>query len=198
MKFCSQCGKGVVHRIPTGDDRPRYVCDHCATIHYQNPRLIVGCVAVHEDRVLLCRRGIEPRSGFWTLPSGFMENGETTLQGAHRETWEEARGRVEDQGLYRLFDLPHINQVYLFYRGRLVDGQHAVGPESTETRLCSESDVPWDELAFPVMLDTLRDFFADLKHGVFPMRVCGMQPHWSSFWRDTHPVQPPHSDEILQ
>lgn len=182
MKFCSECGQPISFRIPDGDDRPRHVCSHCGVIHYQNPRIIVGCIATHGERVLLCRRAIEPRLGYWTLPSGFMENGETTLQGAQRETWEEARGRVDDRGLYRLFDLPHINQVYLFYRGVLVDGEHAVGPESSATRLCSEAEVPWDQLAFPVMLDTLRDFFADMKRGEFPLRVCGVQPHWASFW----------------
>lgn len=189
MKFCSECGESVVQRVPEGDDRLRYVCDSCTTIHYHNPRVIVGCVAAYEGRVLLCQRAIEPRLGFWTLPSGFMENGETTLLGAHRETWEEARGRVVDEGLYRLFDLPHINQVYLFYRGQLVDGAHAVGPESAATALLREDEIPWSDLAFPVMLDTLRDYFEDSKRGHFPFKIAGPQPHWSTFWQrsDTRP-----------
>ena len=115
MKFCSLCGSAVSERVPEGDDRPRHVCDRCDTIHYSNPRVIVGCLAEHEGKILLCRRAIEPRSGLWTLPAGFMENGETTVQGAARETWEEARARVYGQELYRLFDLPGINQVYMFY-----------------------------------------------------------------------------------
>lgn len=183
MKFCCECGERVAERIPTGDDRLRFVCTACGIIHYQNPRLVVGCLSTHGERVLLCRRAIEPRSGFWTLPAGFMENGETSLDGARREMWEEARGHFVNHGLYRVFDLPHINQVYLFYRGELVDGEHGVGPESSETALFSEVDLPWDDLAFPVVLDTLRDFFADVVRGEFPVRVCGVQPHWAEFWR---------------
>lgn len=161
MKFCSECGGRVSLRVPQGDDRERFVCDLCAQVHYTNPRLIVGCVAEHDQRVLLCLRAIEPRRNFWTLPAGFMENGETTEQGAARETWEEARARVEGLSLYRVYDVPYISQVYLFYRCHLSDGQYAPGPESLECQLFAEHEVPWDQLAFPSVYRALRDYFAD-------------------------------------
>lgn len=176
MKFCSQCGEPVSQRVPEGDDRLRYVCDHCQTIHYQNPRIIVGCLPVHQHQVLLCRRAIEPRRRYWTLPAGFMENGETTLEGARRETWEEARARVQDEMLYRLFDLPHINQVYMFYRAQLVSPEFAAGSESLEVRLFDEEEIPWDELAFPVIELALRDFFSDRRLGRYQVRVSSVEP----------------------
>ena len=130
MKFCSSCGSMVVLSIPEGDDRERFVCSSCEIIHYVNPRVIVGCLPVYQDRVLLCKRAIEPRRNYWTLPAGFMENGETTLEGAARETWEEARAEVGDMQLYRVFDVPYINQVYMFYRCDLQRGEYGAGPES--------------------------------------------------------------------
>jgi ADP-ribose pyrophosphatase YjhB (NUDIX family) len=171
MKFCTSCGAGVSLRIPEGDDRQRFVCDACEAIHYINPRVIVGCVPVHEGKVLLCKRAIEPRRGFWTLPAGFMENGETTVQGAARETWEEARARVSDLELYRIFDVPHISQVYMFYRCAVVDGAYGVGPESSDSGLYGEDAIPWDEIAFPVIRETLKEYFADVGTGRFPVRV---------------------------
>jgi len=177
MKFCTACGNTVVLRIPEGDDRERFVCNSCDQVHYVNPRVIVGCLPVHEGRVLLCRRAIEPRRDYWTLPAGFMENGETTVQGAARETWEEARGKVRNLDLYRVFDVPHISQVYMFYRCELVDGAHDVGPESLETILAGEAEVPWDRIAFPVVLETLREYFADAPSGNFPVRVSAIEPH---------------------
>ena len=171
MNFCSACGAEVEVRVPAGDDRDRYVCVSCDSIHYINPRIIVGCLAVHEDRILLCKRAIEPRYGLWTLPAGFMENGETTRQGAARETWEEAKGRVSDLELYRVFDVPYISQVYMFYRCRLVDGGYGVGPESLETALYDEADIPWDEIAFPVVRETLTDFLRDRQRGGYPIVV---------------------------
>ena len=171
MKFCSKCGGKLDERIPEGDDRPRHVCSNCDTIHYINPRVIVGCVVEYENKILLCKRAIEPRSGLWTLPAGFMENGETTLQGAARETWEEARAVVEDQQFYRLFDVPNISQVYMFYRARLVDGAFGVGPESVETELFTEDEIPWQEIAFPVVYHTLREYFHDRKTQDWPVRV---------------------------
>jgi ADP-ribose pyrophosphatase YjhB (NUDIX family) len=175
MKFCSQCGHAVEERIPEGDDRPRHVCGRCDTIHYSNPRVIVGCLPEHEERILLCRRAIEPRSGLWTLPAGFMENGETTVQGAARETWEEARARVYEQHLYRVFDVPGINQVYMFYRALIVDGAYGVGPESTEVALFSESDIPWDQIAFPVVYHTLKEYLHDRIKKTWPVRVSAIQ-----------------------
>ena len=171
MKFCSHCGQSVILKIPAGDDRERHVCESCDTIHYQNPRIITGCLPIHEDKVLLCKRAIEPRYGLWTLPAGFMENGETTEQGALRESWEEARARIAIDSLYTLFNLPYINQVYLFYRGRLTDTDFGPGTESLEVELFSEDTIPWDDLAFPVVGKTLRHYFSDRLNGDYPIRT---------------------------
>ena len=171
MKFCTECGTRVEMRIPDGDDRERAVCPACGHIHYVNPRVIVGCLPVYEDKVLLCKRAIEPRYGYWTLPAGFMENGETTAEGAARETWEEARGNVTDLELYRVFDVPYISQVYMFYRCNLVDGEFGVGPESLETDLYTEDQIPWDEIAFPVVKQSLKAYFDDRRRGEYPIVV---------------------------
>ncbi len=175
MKFCSHCGGAVAHRVPEGDDRPRFVCSDCETIHYSNPRVIVGCVPEYDGRILLCRRAIEPRIGMWTLPAGFMENGETTLQGAARETWEEARARVCNQELYRIFDVPGINQVYMFYRANIVDGAFGIGPESAEVELFHEDAIPWDEIAFPAVYHTLKEFLHDRRESHWPVRVSAIR-----------------------
>lgn len=175
MKFCSSCGSAIVLSIPDGDDRERFVCSSCSLIHYINPRVIVGTLPVFEDRVLLCRRAIEPRMNFWTLPAGFMENGETTPEGAARETWEEARARVLNLELYRVFDVPYISQVYMFYRGQLDKGEHQPGPESLETALFDETQIPWEEIAFPVVKEALREYFQDRREGSFPVRVSAIQ-----------------------
>ena len=185
MKFCSDCGQPVLLRVPEGDDRERYVCSSCGVIHYQNPRVIVGMLATHGERVLLCRRAIEPRAGYWTLPAGFMENHETTAQGAQRETWEEARARIVNDSFYRVFDLPHINQIYMFYRGELLDGDYGVGPESTESALFHEQEIPWRELAFPVVQETLREFFEDRRRGHFPVRVSLIDQSWNGWFSRT-------------
>lgn len=171
MKFCSQCGQAVKLEIPAGDNRERHVCSHCDTIHYQNPRIITGTLPILGNQVLLCRRAIEPRYGLWTLPAGFMENGETTEQGASRETWEEARAKVRIKGLYTLFNLPQINQVYFFYRAELTRPEFGAGPESLEVALFHEDEIPWDELAFPVVERTLKHYFSDRKNGLFPVRT---------------------------
>lgn len=187
MKFCSECGHPVSQRVPEGDDRLRFICDHCQTIHYQNPQIVVGCLPVYGRQVLLCRRAIEPRRGYWTLPAGFMENGETTLEGACRETWEEARARVENEVLYRLFDLPQINQVYMFYRAEMPAAEFAPGSESLEVRLFEEAEIPWDELAFPVVVQALKDFFADRATGQYKVRVSGVKPVWPRGRPNTQP-----------
>lgn len=145
----------------------RYVCEACDAIHYQNPKIIVGCIPEWDGRILLCRRAIEPQRGRWTLPAGFMENGETTRQAAQRETWEEATARVEVGPLFSLFSLPHINQVYMLYRAALLDLEYAPGTESLEVRLFQEEEVPWEELAFRTIHDTLRFYFADRVSGEF-------------------------------
>jgi len=176
MNFCSHCGHAVEQRIPEGDSRLRHVCPDCQTIHYQNPRIIAGCLPVWDGKVLLCRRAIEPRYGFWTLPAGFMENGETIAEGAARETWEEAEANVSDLRLYTIFNIPYINQVYMLHRGELVEGRYGVGVESLECRLFTEDEIPWDELAFPSIRKTLRHYFADRAGGEFPVRVEDLVP----------------------
>jgi ADP-ribose pyrophosphatase YjhB (NUDIX family) len=178
MKYCSNCGAEVIKKVPDDDNRLRYVCPECEIIHYQNPKVVVGCLPVAGDKVLLCRRAIAPRIGFWTVPAGFMENGETMLEGALRETREEADAKVTDVTLYRLFDIPHINQVYVFYRGNL-DGGFGIGPESLESRLFTEEEIPWSKLAFPIVTDVLTDFFADRKTGEFPIRVSKPSSLWA-------------------
>ena len=170
MKYCSSCAHEVVRKIPEGEDRERDVCPSCGEIFYVNPKVIVGCIPTVGDQVLLCKRAIEPRYGKWTLPAGFMENRETTAEGAAREMWEEAEARAVDMALYRIFDVPHISQVYVFYRCEVVDGQFGVGSESLESLLYSEADIPWDELAFPVVIEMLREFFEDRKTQDFPVR----------------------------
>lgn len=170
VNYCSHCGAEVGVRVPEGDNRPRHVCGACGTIHYQNPKVVVGCIPEWGDRILLCRRAIEPRYGFWTLPAGFMERGETTQDGAARETYEEALARVEVLSLYTLFNLPHIDQVYLLFRSRLLDLGFGPGEESLEVRLFAEAEIPWGEIAFPVIRETLKLYFADRKAGGFPLR----------------------------
>ena len=170
MKYCSKCAHPVERRVPEGEDRERAECPACGEIHYVNPKIIVGCIPTVGDQVLLCKRAIEPRYGKWTLPAGFMENRETTEEGAAREMWEEAEARAVNMSMYRIFDVPHISQVYVFYRCEVADGQYGVGPESLETSLFDEVDIPWDQLAFPVVIEMLSEFFDDRKTQEFPVR----------------------------
>ncbi len=187
MKYCSDCGNTVISTVPEGDDRLRFVCSACDTIHYQNPRVVVGCLPVAGDQVLLCRRAIEPRYGYWTIPAGFMENGESMMEGALRETREEAAAKVRNVELYRLFDIPHINQVYVFYRGDL-DGEFGIGPESLESRLFREDEIPWSELSFPVVTDVLTDYFSDRREDHYPVRCSQPSPLWAEQvgWKNKH------------
>ncbi|QOY93665.1 NUDIX hydrolase [Massilia sp. UMI-21] len=165
MKFCSECAHPVALAIPEGDNRPRYVCPHCHAIHYQNPKLVVGSIPVWEQdgklQVLLCKRAIEPRYGYWTLPAGFMENEETTEQAAVRETEEEAGADIELGKLFTLLNVAHVHQVHLFYLARLRKLDFAPGDESLEVQLFTQDEIPWDELAFPTVRNTLELFFAD-------------------------------------
>jgi len=170
MKYCSHCGGEVELKVPTGDNRLRHICSQCNSIHYLNPKVVVGCIPVWEDRVLLCRRAIEPRYGLWTLPAGFMENGETSQAGAARETLEEANARVEVNDLYSLFNLPHIDQIYMLFRSQLLDLDFTPGTESLEVSLFREEGIPWDEIAFPVVKETLKLYFRDAEAGRFPLR----------------------------
>lgn len=172
MKFCSECGEKVRVGVPEDDNRPRHICDACDTIHYQNPKIVAGTIPVHGDKILLCKRAIEPRLGFWTLPAGFMENEETTAEAAARETWEEARARVEVRHLYVLIDTTVISQVYMMFLADLPHPEFAAGPESLEVALFSEEEIPWGELAFPTIEKTLRLFFADRRRGHYPLHQC--------------------------
>ena len=176
VNYCSACGKPVVRKVPPGDHRERFVCGHCGAIHYQNPKVVVGCLPIRGHRVLLCQRGIEPRKGYWTLPAGFLETGETIAAGAARETREEALAQVSIIGLYTVFNVPHISQVHLFFRATLDDGAFGIGEESLDARLVEERDVPWDSLAFPVVSRTLAHYFADRGEGRFPVRVEDVPP----------------------
>jgi ADP-ribose pyrophosphatase YjhB (NUDIX family) len=176
LNFCSNCGAAVALRVPPGDSLPRHVCDNCGTIHYRNPLMVVGTIPEWNDRVLLCRRAIEPRSGLWTLPAGFMELGETTAQAALRETLEEAKARVELGEVFSLLSVPHVNQVHLFYRARLSEPDFAPGEESLEVALFRESEVPWNEIAFRTITTTLRHFYADRKNGSFRLHAGEIPP----------------------
>lgn len=167
MNFCSQCGNPVTLRIPPGDNLPRHICIECATIHYQNPKIVVGAVAAWGDTILLCRRAIEPRHGYWTLPAGFMENGESTADAAARETLEEACARIEIDALFSVLSIPHISQVHMLYRGRLVEQSFSPGEESLEVALFAEADIPWDQLAFRTISRTLKLYFEDRRKGRF-------------------------------
>jgi ADP-ribose pyrophosphatase YjhB (NUDIX family) len=171
MKFCSACGKPVTIRVPEGDNMPRHVCDHCDAIHYQNPKIIVGTLPVWEGKILLCKRAIEPRYGCWTLPAGFMENAETLEQGALRESREEANANLELDGLFSVFSLTHVNQIYVMYRARLLDMDFSPGSESLEVELFDEKDIPWNELAFRTIHHTLEFYLQDRQHGQFPVHT---------------------------
>jgi ADP-ribose pyrophosphatase YjhB (NUDIX family) len=171
MKFCSNCGSAVLSRVPPGDSLPRHVCDACGSIHYQNPKLVLGAIPVWEEggevRLLLCRRAIEPRYGYWTLPAGFMENGETAAEAAARETAEEAGARVELLDAFSMISVPYVNQVHVFYRARLLDLEFKPGVESLEVALFEEAKLPWKDIAFRTVGLTLKHWLADRARGTF-------------------------------
>ena len=173
MKFCHHCAAPLVVRVPEGDDKRRHCCDECDVVFYQNPKNVVGTLTIHDGKVLLCKRAIQPRAGKWTLPAGYMENGESSLNGAIRETKEEAGANiiVADNSLYTLFNLPSINQVYMFFRADLADLEFSPGLESEEVALFSKAEIPWAEIAFPVVKSTLEHYFQDLKTNHFPVRM---------------------------
>jgi ADP-ribose pyrophosphatase YjhB (NUDIX family) len=175
VNFCPRCASPVVERVPPGDDRPRHVCDTCGTVHYSNPKIVAGCVPVWRERVLMCRRAIDPRHGLWTLPAGFMENGETTQAAAAREALEEARAQVEVGELYRYINIPRISQVYVLFLARLLDPEVAPGPESLEVALMTEEEIPWESIAFPSIEVTLRHFFEERRAGSFTTRVLDVE-----------------------
>ena len=156
MRFCSACGGPITARVPAGDERERHVCGSCGAVHYVNPKIVVGSVCTWQDRLLICRRAIDPRAGFWTIPAGYMEIGETAEEGAIREAWEEARARIRIDGLIAVYSVRRIDQVQLLYRAHLLDPAVAPGPESIEVRLVGWDEIPWDDLAFPTVHWVLR------------------------------------------
>jgi len=171
MNFCSNCGQPVTRRTPPGDDRSRFYCESCGVVHYQNPKLVVGCIPAMENQILLCRRAIEPGYGKWTLPAGYLENGESVAAGAKRETREEAQARVEILAPYALYNICHVDQIYLMFRARLIDKRFQAGSESLEVKLFDQEDIPWEEIAFRVITATLLQYFEDRRSGRFSFFV---------------------------
>ena len=176
INFCCTCGSATSLQVPDGDTLLRQVCTVCGVIHYRNPRLVVGTLPVWEDKVLLCRRAIEPRHGKWTLPAGFMENGETVAQGAMRETVEEANANIDLGEMFTLISLPHIGQVHVFYRATLLDKEFSPGVETLATELFGEEDIPWNEIAFRTVTQTLKHYFADRTAGSFQFHTGDILP----------------------
>jgi len=166
MNFCNQCGARVELRTPPGDNLARYVCPSCETVHYQNPKLVVGCVPEHDGRILICKRAIEPRLGFWTIPAGFMENGETLQQAAARECYEEAEASVEIGSLLLIAHILEAHQVHVFFRARLGEPRYGAGIESLEVKLVSPDEIPWQDIAFPSTEFALQRFLEDRAAGV--------------------------------
>jgi ADP-ribose pyrophosphatase YjhB (NUDIX family) len=176
ITYCRNCGKPTVTIIPPGDDRLRQVCTFCNIVHYENPKVVVGCIPQWEEKILLCRRSIEPRYGKWTLPAGFLEIGETVAEGAVRETLEEACARVDDLVAYALYNLSFIGQIYIMFLARLIDTDFKPGHESLSVALFNENEIPWDNLAFPVVEKTLTKYFKDRKIGKFPFFMGDLSP----------------------
>ncbi len=174
MKFCSICGGTISYRIPEGDNRERAVCNDCGAIHYKNPLVVVGCIVEHEGKILLCKRSIEPRYGYWTIPAGFMELGESTADGAARETLEEACAEVEMDRLFASVDVIRAGQVHVYYLAKLKGG-FAAGSETLEARLFAEDEIPWDDIAFASGKYALEKYFEDggtnngvHEHAIYP------------------------------
>jgi ADP-ribose pyrophosphatase YjhB (NUDIX family) len=156
MRFCTSCGASLKLARPEGDDRERHVCSGCGLVHYRNPKIVVGAVCRWGDRILLCRRAIEPRAGYWTIPAGYLELGESAEEGARREAWEEARAEIEIDGLLAVYSVPEIGQVQLLFRARLLNPDVSPGIESLDVRLVDWADIPWNDLAFPTVDWVLR------------------------------------------
>ena len=185
MNFCNQCGSRVSLRIPPGDHLPRHVCDACGAIHYQNPRVVVGCVPEYEGRILICKRAIEPRLGYWTVPAGFMENGETLQQGAARECYEEALAEVEIGSLLSLVTVLGAHQIHVFFRARMRKPEFGPGSESLEVKLVAEDEIPWADIAFPSTRYALERYLEDRRAG-------REDHHYTTFERrSTTPTPPP-------
>lgn len=191
IKFCPRCGAPTEYKIPAGDNRPRAVCTRDGEISYVNPRVVVGCIAEHKGKILMCRRAIEPRAGFWTLPAGFLELGESAAQAGVRETWEEATADVPEGELFSFVNVSHIGQIHMFYRTGLAEPSYAAGPESLEVVLMGEDEIPWRQLAFPTVYLTLQHYFADRKAGHFRLHDEDLQKDsWKHMNLDMQPDQP--------
>ena len=162
MKYCSECGSdNLVHKLPKGDTKERIVCGNCGHIFYHNPKIVTGCILEWQQQILLCKRAIEPRVNFWTVPAGFLENGESVIEAAAREAEEEACAGSEDLVMHSFYNIRHVNQVYILYRGTLKDGRYGVGQESNDAMLCTEAEIPWNKIAFPIIEEALRLYFED-------------------------------------
>ena len=176
MKFCSQCGHEVALTVPEGDTLPRHVCGHCGTIHYENPKVVVGCVPEYEGRILICKRAIEPRLGYWTIPAGFMENGETLQEGAARETLEEAEAQVEVGELFAIVDVVRAQQVHMLFRARMLNERYGAGDESLEVRLIEPNDIPWEDIAFASVRFGLEAWLEDRRTGRPRLHTTAFRP----------------------
>ena len=174
--YCSICGARMEARIPEDDDHVRPVCGRCGHVHYENPKLVVGCIPVLGDRVLLCRRNIAPQKGKWTLPAGYLENGESVQEGAMRETLEETRSEVKIIAPYRMFNLVFVHQIYLMFRAKLMDENFGPTKESTAVRLFFEADIPWEDIAFVSIRQTLKDFYHDRPKQAYPFEIKDIAP----------------------
>ncbi len=176
MKYCTQCGNPLIFEIPHEDDRHRHICTACGVIHYENPKMVVGCIPEYGNRILLCRRAIEPRYGKWTIPAGYLENRETVTEGARREAYEEARLNMGELVPYRLYNIKHISQMYFIFRGLITDETFRPGIESLEVRLFACDEIPWDNLAFRVVAACLENFFKDRESGGFSFKIDEILP----------------------
>ncbi len=175
IKYCTACGSLTTERIPVDDDHKRAVCTQCGLIHYSNPKMVVGCIPEYKDKLLLAKRNIEPRKGKWTLPAGFLENAESVQAGALRETLEETRATAQIIEPYRLFNIVFVDQIYFMFRAKLTSTNFGPTTESSEVRLFSEDEIPWDEIAFEVIKQTLQHYFADRKKGEYPFKVLDLK-----------------------
>lgn len=167
IKYCFSCGTPIEKREVSGDTKKRYICENCGNIHYTNPKIVVGALSSWEDKVLLCKRDIEPRRGYWNVPAGYLEDFEKAEEGAIRETWEEAGTEIEILQPYVIYNLPQANQVYIHFLARLKDGIVRNGEESQESGLFTEEEVPWNEMAFTSSIFALRRYFVERKTGIF-------------------------------
>lgn len=162
MNFCNNCGHSPLeHKQPEGDNRARYICSSCGMVHYQNPKIVCGCLAFYEGKILLGKRGIEPRKGKWNFPAGFMENGETVKEGAAREVWEEVQAKVNIRHLHTVYNILHVNQVYLLFVAELTEPIFGAGDETSDVRLFAMDEIPWDDLAFHSNVFALEQYIKD-------------------------------------